>query len=321
MQTVSVGRSAIPLSVIGFGTGGLLRIPARRRQDALAAALSSGITHFDTAPIYGLGESERALGQFLRGRRERVTLTTKFGLQVTQNTARLAAFQQVARTIISMAPGLRRVLARRSAGLYKPPDFTVATVRDSLERSLRALGTDHVDLFLAHECSASALPGPELIGVLEDLRRAGKIREFGVASSFERTCEVLPACPQLAHVAQFESDAFDSHVDAARTLAARSMITHGALAHSAERLHTLLVSQPALAQRFVARAGIDLRDLALAGPVLLRAAVLANPQGVVLMQSRSIARIEANARAATSTSFDEPAQLLRALLRDASAAK
>ena len=58
-----IGKST---SRVGFGTGGLLRIgSARRRQNTLAAALASGVTHFDTAPLYGFGESERALGRFL----------------------------------------------------------------------------------------------------------------------------------------------------------------------------------------------------------------------------------------------------------------
>ena len=67
---MSAARVALPLigktaSRVGFGTGGLLRITsARGRQDTLAAALASGITHFDTAPLYGFGESERALGRF-----------------------------------------------------------------------------------------------------------------------------------------------------------------------------------------------------------------------------------------------------------------
>jgi aryl-alcohol dehydrogenase-like predicted oxidoreductase len=87
-----IGKST---SRIGFGTGGLLRIGSpRRRQDVLAAAFASGVTHFDTAPLYGFGESERALGLFLRGRRDKVTLTTKFGLQAAPLAARLAVFQR-----------------------------------------------------------------------------------------------------------------------------------------------------------------------------------------------------------------------------------
>src|SRR5215831_738957 len=107
MQTVRLGSSDLALSVLGFGTAGLLRVRRRRRRDTLAAALANGITHFDTAPIYGLGESERELGQFLRGRRAQVTLTTKFGLQLSAKTTRLAGLQRAARAVIALAPAFR----------------------------------------------------------------------------------------------------------------------------------------------------------------------------------------------------------------------
>jgi aryl-alcohol dehydrogenase-like predicted oxidoreductase len=257
-----------------------------------------------------------------------VTLTTKFGLQVAANAARLAGLQRVARAAIALAPGLRRLVARRSPGLYAAPSFTIDSVRASLERSLRALGTDHVDLFLAHECSLSALPGAEVIGFLEDLRRSGKIREFGIASSFVRTCEVVPARPDLAGVLQFESDAFDDHVERARCLLAGSptvpapalVVTHGALAHSIERTCAFAAASPAIAAQFRAQTAVDLRDRVHASRVLLRAAVLANAGGVVLMQSRSPAHVEANARAATHAELDGAVRLLRALLRERSAA-
>jgi len=320
MQIISLGSSGLALSVLGFGTAGLLRVGRRHRQNTLAAALASGITHFDTAPIYGLGESERALGQFLRGRRAQVTVTTKFGLQVAPNAARLAILQGAARALIARAPGVRRLLARRSSSLYTAPTFTVDTVRASLERSLQALGTDHVDLFLAHECSSSALPSPDLMGFLDDMRRAGKIREFGVASSFPRTRDVVPARPDLARVLQFESDAFDDHVAQARSWASALVITHGALARSVDRLCTFAAANPAVTAQFLARTSFDLRNQADASRLLLRAAVRTNSAGVVLMQSRSPVRIEANARAATSAELDEPVRVLQELLRERSAA-
>src|SRR5579884_3484153 len=105
-----IGKSACR---VGFGTGGLLRIgSARRRQDTLAAALASGITHFDTAPLYGFGESERALGRFLQRRRSQVTLTTKFGLQPSALAAHLVVFQSAARRALELVPALRRAAVR-----------------------------------------------------------------------------------------------------------------------------------------------------------------------------------------------------------------
>jgi len=297
-----------PVSRVGFGTGGLLRTgSARQRQALLAAALDNGITHFDTAPIYGFGEAERSLGRFLQGNRNRVTLTTKFGLQPSRLAARLVPLQRAGRHMVQLFPALRRAAVRSSGALYSPPSFSVAAVRSSLEQSLRALRTDHVDFFLAHQASSEALPAQEVIELLEGLRRAGKIRAFGVATDFERLAAVLSQRPQLSRVVQFDSDLTTGN---AAKLAGedRLLFTYGfinrSIAVCRERLRNCAPGEDDLA-------GADDDTL---GGMLLRAAVLANPNGSVLMQSRSPARIRLNARAAYVAEDDERVRRLVKLL-------
>lgn len=296
----AIGKTALR---VGFGTGGLLRIGSgRRRQDVLAAAFSSGITHFDTAPLYGFGESERALGRFLRDRRGKVTLTTKFGLQPSALAARLAILQRPARRALELFPALRRAAVKNSGALSAPPFFSRAAARASLEKSLRALRTEYVDFFLAHQASAAALPDEDLIGWLEETRRAGKILAFGVATDFEWLLPVLQQRPQLARVAQFDSDLTRRNCNV-RTLLnqERLLITYGFIGRAIV----------ACRERLSGFSGVSDDEL---GGLLLRAAVLANPEGIVLMQSRSPHRIEANVRAATSPHNDERVQQLVALL-------
>src|SRR5262249_14413095 len=109
-------------SGVGFGTGGLLRIGSvRRRLHVLAPACTHGTTHFDTAPIYGFGESERTLGRFLRGRRHQVTLTTKFGLRASPLARRLALMQRVARGVARSFPAVKRAAVRNAGALYQAP--------------------------------------------------------------------------------------------------------------------------------------------------------------------------------------------------------
>jgi hypothetical protein len=293
---------------VGFGTGGLLRISsARRRQDTLAAALASGITHFDTAPLYGFGESERALGRFLRGRRAGVTLTTKFGLQASALGARLAFFQGVGRRALQLFPALRRAAVRNAGALATPPTFSLQTVQASLEKSLRSLRTDYVDFYLAHQASAVALPDEDLIGWLQDMRRAGKIRAFGVATDFDWLLPVLEKRPQLSRVVQFDCDLTRNHATAFEPAPDRLLITYGFIARAIAACREYLATgaHPTLQ---------GASDVELGG-LLLRAAVLANPGGIVLMQSRSIARIESNARAAASGADDERVRGLVGLLR------
>jgi aryl-alcohol dehydrogenase-like predicted oxidoreductase len=295
-------------SRIGFGTGGLLRIgSARARQSVLAAALSNGITHFDTAPIYGFGESERALGRFLRGQRARVTLTTKFGLRPSRLAAQLAPLQRAARTVIKQFPVLRQVAARNTGPLYSSPCFSAAAIRDSLEASLRALRTDYVDFFLAHQASGESMPSQEAIGMLEDLRRAGKIRAFGVATEFEWLAPVLEARPQLGGVAQFDSEVGSGNVAALRVEANRLIITYGfisrAIAACRQRMCGALPAD-----------GVEHADEDTLGALLLRAAVIENARGIVLMQSRSASRIELNVRAAQDAGADDRVRRLVRLL-------
>ena len=306
-KTTTDARSvALPLigkatSRVGFGTGGLLRITsARGRQDALAAALAAGITHFDTAPLYGFGESERALGRFLGGRRSQVTVTTKFGLQASALAKHLALFQSVARRAVAQFPALRRAAVRNSGAFATAPSFSRASTMASLEKSLRALRTDYVDFFLAHQASDSALPDEDLIGWLEDVRRAGKILAFGVATDFEWLEPVLTRRPHLASVVQFDSDPTRPTADAAAAKG-RLVITFGFIGRAVTACRERM---PGLER---------LTDDELGG-LMLRAAVLANPNGVVLMQSRSLTRIESNVRAATTSNDDEHIrELVRAL--------
>jgi D-threo-aldose 1-dehydrogenase len=279
---------------IGFGTGGLLRIGSDRgRRETLAAALANGIRHFDTAPIYGFGEAERALGRFLRGRRHQVTVTTKFGLRPSALAVRLAPLQRAARQALRLFPSLRGAAIRGSGALYAAPDFSVDEVRVSLESSLRAMRTDHVDFFLAHQASARALPGEDLIGVLEQLQHEGKIRAYGVATEFDWMAPVLQARPQLARVVQFDCDPGGQN---ARGLpgTAGLRITFGLLGRALPTLRGRLRAADAGS----GAAELDRLDDDTLGGLLLRALVLANPGGIVLMQSRSVGRIERNVRAA-----------------------
>jgi D-threo-aldose 1-dehydrogenase len=300
-----IGRST---SRIGLGTGGLLRIAGeRQRQAVLAAALHSGITHFDTAPIYGFGESERALGRFLRGRRSEITLTTKFGVRPSRLASQLRIFQKAARRLVATFPAVKRAAVSRAGVLYASPSFPPDGVRASLEASLRALKTDHVDFFLAHQASQHALPGEEVIGLLESLRAAGKIRAFGVATDVGWLPPVLAACPPLAAVVQFDSP---PTCRPALALSRSIVITFSCLGRSLAACRACLGTLPSRRDLEPLR-GLD--DETLAG-LILRGAVLANPHGIVLMQSRSTARIARNVEAANNPLGDERVRALTTVL-------
>jgi aryl-alcohol dehydrogenase-like predicted oxidoreductase len=136
--------------VVGLGCnnfGGSLDEAATR--SVVDAALSAGVTFFDTADIYGnKGGSETLLGSILEGRRDQVVLATKWGGD--------------------MGDGARR---RGSAGY----------IRSALEASLRRLRTDVIDLYQHHQEDPDT-PLEETFGALDELVRAGKIRAYGTSN-------------------------------------------------------------------------------------------------------------------------------------------
>jgi aryl-alcohol dehydrogenase-like predicted oxidoreductase len=139
---------SLEVSVVGLGCNNFgWRIDAKATAAVVDAALDAGINFFDTADIYGGGQSEEFLGQALGSRRGRIVLATKFGMKFDDQ--------------------------RQGA---KP-----AYIRQAVEDSLRRLRTDHIDLYQLHQPDAST-PMADTLGALNDLIRAGKVREIGCSN-------------------------------------------------------------------------------------------------------------------------------------------
>lgn len=141
MQRRPLGDTGLHASILGLG-GGPLGDAGLSEADAEAlvlGALDLGVDLFDTAPSYGA--SEARLGRILRGRRERVVLSTKLGYGV--------------------------------AGV---PDWTGPCITAGVERALRLLATDWIDLAHLHSCGPEVLAREDIARALEDAVRAGKVR-------------------------------------------------------------------------------------------------------------------------------------------------
>jgi aryl-alcohol dehydrogenase-like predicted oxidoreductase len=148
---------------IGFGTAALGRSISRsERVRVLETALECGLTHFDTAPLYGAGAAEEALAALPR---DRITIATKAGYRAP-SLARLAAGRLVGRP------------ATAESGLFDP-----AEVRASLEGSLRRLRASHVDLLLLHDVRVGDV-GDALLEELDAIVRRGDALATGVATAW-----------------------------------------------------------------------------------------------------------------------------------------
>ena len=152
MRYRTLGDSGLLVSVVGLGCnnfGG--RIDLQRTRAVVDAAIDAGITLFDTAEMYGKdGGSELALGEVLAGRRDKVVLATKFGHQKVDMGYGPAAGAKGGRGYIRLA----------------------------VEKSLRRLRTDHIDLYQLHTPDPLT-PIEETIAALDELVAEGKVRYIG----------------------------------------------------------------------------------------------------------------------------------------------
>ncbi|MDR1967496.1 MAG: aldo/keto reductase [Burkholderiaceae bacterium] len=139
--------------------------PQAEAERLLLAALEAGVTHFDSAALYGFGASESIVGRALAPHRQRVTLASKCGLTREAGDG-------------TVAPG-RAVDSRPEA------------IRATCEGSLQRLKTDVIDLYYLHRWDKQT-PIEDSVGALADLVRAGKIRAIGLS-------EVSAATLRRAH--------------------------------------------------------------------------------------------------------------------------
>ena len=167
-----LGRSGVEVSAMGLGCialggpwerihrGGAVFDPGRIDRDeatrAIHDAIDAGITFFDTAANYGAGASERMLGAALKGRRDKVVISTKFGYWVEEAT--------------------------RKTNFYDGDETSEALVEHieaDCEASLERLQTDRIDLYLFHVNGFPAEKAHLVLDRLERLVAAGKIRSYG----------------------------------------------------------------------------------------------------------------------------------------------
>lgn len=171
-----LGASGIEVPAVGIGCNAFgARIDAEQTRSVVDAALDAGAGFFDTADVYGLGQSEKLLGQALGSRREQVVIATKFGMDLQ---------------------GLNGADdGRRGSARY---------VRTAALASLQRLGTDYLDLYQLHT------PDPETdldetLGAMNELVTEGLVRAIG-CSNFQ-AWQVVDANwrAKLAGRAQFVS--------------------------------------------------------------------------------------------------------------------
>jgi aryl-alcohol dehydrogenase-like predicted oxidoreductase len=179
MENRPFGRTGLDVSAVGFGCweigGGYGDIDETEFVRAIGRSLDLGVNCFDTAEGYGLGASERALGEALGKRRDEAIIVSKFGVNYRD------------------MPNMR--------------DSSRERVIASIDKCLKNLGTDYVDVYLVHWPDRNT-PFEETMSALDDVVRDGKVRFAGL-SNFK--LEEIEACMAMRRidVVQYGWNMFD----------------------------------------------------------------------------------------------------------------
>ncbi|WP_439593795.1 aldo/keto reductase [Microbacterium sp.] len=174
MRTREIADTGVMLTELGFGAASIGNLYRETTEEeaagAVAAAWQSGIRYFDTAPHYGLGLSERRLGQALKELpRESLVVSTKVGRLLEPHHAP------------TESDGMFKV----RGDLKRVWDFSRDGILRSLEASLLRLGLDYVDVLLLHDPDQSGIAGAAETGAetLLELRDEGVVRAVGIGSN------------------------------------------------------------------------------------------------------------------------------------------
>lgn len=171
MESRRIGAAGPQVSLVGLGCNNFgMKLDDAASRAVVSAALEAGVTHFDTAEIYGGGHSEEYLGRALGSRRDEVVVATKFAARPPEEPYR---------------PG---VLRRR--------------ILEGCEISLQRLGTDHIDLYYQHRPDPEA-PVEEALETLGELVDAGKVRYAGCSNYSAVQLDEAAAAAQAPGAARF----------------------------------------------------------------------------------------------------------------------
>jgi aryl-alcohol dehydrogenase-like predicted oxidoreductase len=321
MQTINLGTTGRVTTRLGFGCSSLMGAMGRKDSVAmLEKAFDAGVRHFDVAPMYGFGQAESCVGEFLKRHRADVTVTTKYGIPPAKHQGMLGLARSLARPIVKALPGLKRGLSNVAGSVTRPAEkasFTAVEAKESLQRSLVELQTDRVDLWLLHEVTADDLRDDGLLRFLEDSVAGGTIGMFGAGSERDKIEDLVNIRPQYCSAVQFEWSVMDAPVPAIGSF----RIHHRALTDNFRSLHTKLVDDKVRAARWSQDVGADLADREVLASLMLKAALVENPESVILFSSKSQAHMQHNVQVAGDESLDALARRLYAMVRDEVAPK
>jgi aryl-alcohol dehydrogenase-like predicted oxidoreductase len=163
MKHFKLGKTGIVSSAMGLGCMGMSEFYGERNDPesmkTLERAFELGVTFYDTANLYGRGHNETLVGQFIKNKRDKIVICTKFGIVRDPNGPNGSTYDR---------------------DLNNSPAY----MRQCCDESLKRLGVDTIDLYYVHRADP-AVPIEETAGAFADLIKEGKIRSYGLSEVTE----------------------------------------------------------------------------------------------------------------------------------------
>ena len=161
IEQIRLGSEGAVVSREGLGCMGMSDFYGERNDEESAAtilrALDLGVTHLDTADMYGVGDNKELIGKTIQSRRDEVFLATKFG-------------------------NVRDKATGAFLGVNGTPEY----VKQACDASLQRLGVDHIDLYYQHRVDPN-VPIEDTVGAMAELVQAGKVKYLGLSEASPNT--------------------------------------------------------------------------------------------------------------------------------------
>lgn len=310
------------ISPLGFGTSGIMGSALTNigRNRLLNFVYDQGIQHFDTAPLYGMGEAELILGQFIKNKRDKVTITTKYGLAPTKTPKHLKLIKPIARylnrrsktinTAIKLLNRTKKVqetdqptntetqFKSETSSYYNCDDM-----ESSLNTSLRKLNTDYVDFYLLHECNKHHI-NDEVVKRLEQFVSSGKVRVFGIATNRASTFKILSEQSNFGRIVQTANSILDEPTALFNSQHNKLVIAHSIFTYAYSALTNYINRNPEETKKWSSILDMDLSLPSTISSLLLNNALYENKDGCVLFSSMRKSKIKENCEVLTKQPLD-----------------
>jgi aryl-alcohol dehydrogenase-like predicted oxidoreductase len=195
--------NGLSVSVLGMGCGRVGSVsnptPMREIEATLEAAVEAGINLFDTADIYGQGDSERTLARLVHRHGDRIFVVTKVGGRHSRYATVLRLAKPLLRAIARSRPNVRSaVVAARTAAVVH--DFSPQDLLPAVNACCRRLRLDQIHGLLLHSPSVETLRKPEIHDFLAELLRSGKAQRVGVSVDSLAALEAAVSIPAVSMI-------------------------------------------------------------------------------------------------------------------------